>query len=124
MNPGETVRLETAVPLTWIEQLAALARQRGCDVSDLVRQALSEYLQASDRPPALPKELTALQKKVATLERYGSDIQSLSLRLATLERLVIPRTPSPQPIPPSEAIPVLEDEPDEVLVDFLWTRPE
>lgn len=120
--------LKTAVPQEWIKQLETLAKQTGCSVSELLRDAIAQYLKISEQPSSQTLDefrtelntfkisISQLTKKVNGLSSNSHLLTTLSMRMAALEGTSAKNT--------STSSQLLDDdddcdEPDEILTDFL-----
>jgi hypothetical protein len=134
MNRNESF-LEVQFPQEWVEQFEMLALQTGRTVSELVREAIAQYLGISEQPSSqrleqlsaefktFQAELAELTQKVNALSGYSHLVTTLSVRLTTLEGMVA-QSPPNQSIPSSSFQLIDEDEddydePDEILTDFF-----
>jgi outer membrane murein-binding lipoprotein Lpp len=133
----DEARLEANVPQAWIEQFETLAKQNGRSVCELVREALARYLGISGQQPAtsldrlsselktFKAELAELTQKVNALSEKSYLITTMSARLTTLERAIaldnsMQTTASTTPSQSMDADDNdYDDEPDEILTDFL-----
>ncbi|MCU0533000.1 MAG: ribbon-helix-helix domain-containing protein [Hydrococcus sp. Prado102] len=125
--------LKTAVPQEWIEQLETLAKQTGCSVSELLRDAIAQYLGIWEQPSSqtldqLRTELNTFKVSISQLHEKVNDISSKSHLLTTLNlRLTaLEGTIAKNAFPPDNASTSSQlldddecDEPDEILTDFL-----
>jgi hypothetical protein len=132
MTPSQELMLGATVPQAWVERFECLAQQTGRSVTDLVREALAQYI-GMDNPRAiapsslatLEAELAALKAKVASFDSLNQQVAVLTVRLVALEKIAVQ---APSQLSQAQALSVqageLEDddcydEPDEVLTDFL-----
>ncbi|AFY78771.1 MAG: ribbon-helix-helix protein, CopG family [Hydrococcus sp. C42_A2020_068] len=128
--------LEVNVPQAWIEQFETLANQSGRSASELVREALARYLDISGQQPAtsldrlsselktFKAELAELTQKVNALSEKSYLITTMSARLTTLERAIslgnLKQTTTSTPCQLMDTDDDdYDDEPDEILTDFL-----
>jgi DNA repair ATPase RecN len=126
--------LKTAVPQEWIKQLETLAKETGCSVSELLRDAIAQYLTISEQPSSqtldqLRTELNTFKVSISQLTEKVNGISSnsqllttLSMRLAALEGIVAKNAfPANNASTPSQLVDDDDDcdEPDEILSDFL-----
>ncbi|OKH24494.1 hypothetical protein NIES593_07410 [Hydrococcus rivularis NIES-593] len=128
--------LEVNVPQAWIEQFETLANQSGRSASELVREALAHYLGISGQQPAtsldrlsselktFKAELAELTQKVNALSEKSYLITTMSARLTTLERAIaLGNSTQTATAAPSQLMDTddddYDDEPDEILTDFL-----
>jgi predicted DNA-binding protein len=133
MKKDETI-LEVNVPQEWSEQFERLAKQSGHSVSELVREALAQYLDNCDRSSirldclssdleSLKADLANLVQKVNLLSENSHLVATMSARLTALERIAIaskaPETTISMPSSLDDEDDDDFDEPDEILMDFL-----
>ncbi|MFB2893736.1 hypothetical protein ACE1CI_12560 [Aerosakkonemataceae cyanobacterium BLCC-F50] len=110
---GEKVRVGCKVPQEWLAKIELLAKERKTEPSKIIYEALAQYL--GENANTDDSRLNALEVEVTMLKR----------QLAELTILVKNRQPSSLAILP-EVQPnadddddFVEDEPDEILYDFL-----
>jgi hypothetical protein len=106
----EIARLETTLPRPWLDRLQTLARDQGKSLEEVTREAIATYLGLSP----LEMEIAALKLQIGEIAGLSTQIAALHLRLSRLEGRTLPPTP-PAPMEEEE----YDDEPDEVLNDFL-----
>ena len=139
MTDHQEIPLEIAVPQGWYAKLEDLAKQTGRSQTELVQEALAQYLEvtAAQRSPVLVQiehfesELANLRQKVTELEPYKQQVGKLLVRLEAVERKLSQVEKQDTPPLPFENEPArnlsveeaddddFDDEPDEVLTDFL-----
>jgi hypothetical protein len=130
-------RISVAIPADLIESVEQVADQRHCSYGDAIAHLLRQALHpAAEIPAVLTQELTDLRDRLTAIERdrtLAIDVAVLSDRLSRLEASVLsvarsnllPTDPLPSTNPPlvnldeDEDWGQYEDEPDEVLHDFL-----
>ncbi len=131
----EEIMLGAKVPSQWREKYEALARDAGISLTEVVRDALAQYIGAHNKSSALVSPLELLQSQITTLREqveelmlYKNQMRELSIRLSVLEQGI---TKIQTELVPSGTISVsdavlidpdeeyFEDEPDEILTDFL-----
>jgi predicted transcriptional regulator len=129
------ITLSTKVPRSWGNKLEELAEQTGRSPTDLLREALAQYLGVEDqksadidRLGAIEAELAALNQKVAELEPYKTQMVAILTRLVVVERAVA-NNQHPGNITQTFSVEMqaiadddIDDEPDEILIDFLPNR--
>lgn len=136
MKSEENKLLGATVPQEWIEKFEKLAKQKGCSISVLVREALGQYIgidsssvKVISQLEQFQKDIKLLQQKIAEVELYKTQIKDLSIRLAVVEQgigKVQSQSMISKPVSSSESWMVnndmyddyIDDEPDEVLTDF------
>jgi Ribbon-helix-helix protein, copG family len=126
--------LKTAVPQEWIKQLETLAKETECSVSELLRDAIAQYLNISEQPSSQTLDqlrtelnsfklsLSQLTKKVNNISSNSHLLTTLSMRLEALEGIVAKNAfPANNASTPSQLVDDDDDgdEPDEILSDFL-----
>lgn len=121
-HPQETLTLQ--IPTSLDAQLAQAAVNRHQSKTDLVLEALTQYLSQDQQVAtalahlehSLNQRLFALETKLTILERQ--------VTVSHLARADRPPAQPPQPIAPSlEQDDDIEDEADEILWDFLPAEP-
>ncbi|CAD5911571.1 hypothetical protein PCC9214_00073 [Planktothrix tepida] len=127
----QNIKIETSIPKEWASQLNQLSAETGHSVDKLVHEAIGHYLEkvqfssisnsANLDASNLHQELLILQQKVQSLEPLLHQVAKLEAKIVTLEKIIIPEVPI---IPNSTFAQLLtndddDDEPDEVLTDFL-----
>lgn len=132
----QEILLGAKVPQEWLNQFEELAKQTGRSLTELVREALAQYIGVQEnlssgvsQLKAFEAELALLKQKVASLESYKHQVTQLTLRLGAIEQVMVQAqtqaiTPSTSSFSDSllietGAIDDVDDEPDEVLRDFL-----
>lgn len=130
---SESGSLSATVPLEWVVKLTKLSEETGCSLEELVRVALAQYLglnrfspspdSENDSLATLQKQLITLTKKVNDLEPLVSQVAKLEAKIFALEKTVMPELPR---LPDSQTFTQFlatddeqDDEPDEILMDFL-----
>ncbi len=120
MSSPETP-VATVIPLQWLRQLEHLAYTKDSTVSEVIRDAIEQYLTTiNDSNPELTQlkqQLQQLSQKVQTLSIAQEKFNSLDLRVCILEKRVLP--PQLPLAVQTEEEEDTEDEPDEILSDFL-----
>ncbi|MFM6208313.1 hypothetical protein, partial [Planktothrix sp.] len=123
--------IETTVPQEWVNQLNQFSLETGRSVKELVQEAIGQYLKTistSLNPNSkqledslLEQELLILQQKVQSLELLFHQVSKLEAKITSIEKIIIPEVP----ITSDSTFAQLltndsdEDEPDEILTDFL-----
>ncbi|MBW4619953.1 MAG: hypothetical protein KME17_11440 [Cyanosarcina radialis HA8281-LM2] len=129
------ITLSTKVPRSWGNKLAELSDRTGRSLPNLLREAVAQYLgveeqKSSDlaRLAAIEAELAALNQKVAELEPYKTQMVTIVTRLVAIERSIA-QDRHPGNISPALSVEMqaiadddIDDEPDEILIDFLPNR--
>jgi hypothetical protein len=107
-------KLLTNFPQPWQEKIREIAACRNRTSEEIVHEALAQYL--GEPTSTLPPRLRAVEIEVQQLQTIIQDLQQRLQQAAT----VITFPPSPQtPLATSDEDDELEDEPDEILYDFL-----
>lgn len=131
----ENQLLGATVPQEWIDKFEILAKQTGRSVTDLVREALAQYIGIDKSSSTIvsqleqfQSELKLLKQKIREVELYKTQIRELSVRLAVVEQsmgkvrtqLISSDLSSSSEVEliESEIDEDYEDEPDEILTDF------
>ncbi|MGL4503310.1 MAG: hypothetical protein ACRC2M_10685 [Planktothrix sp.] len=127
----DNTKIETTVSSEWAEQLNQLSLKTGHSLEELIQEAIGQYLDKTSvflssesvdlQYLNLQKELLNLQEKVKSLEPLSNQVAKLEAKLLGIEKIVIPK---PSLSPSSNFSKFLtddndQDEPDEVLTDFL-----
>ncbi|MBD2483863.1 hypothetical protein [Planktothrix sp. FACHB-1365] len=127
----ENIKIETTIPQEWASQLNQLSAEIGHSVDKLVQEAIEQYLEKVKSSSIsnctnldasnLQQDLLILQQKVKSLEPLLHQVAKLEAKIVGLEKIIIPEVPI---IPNSTFAQLLtndddDDEPDEVLTDFL-----
>lgn len=127
----ETTTIETTVPQEWVNQLNQFSLETGRSVQELVQEAIGQYLKTistSLNPNSqnledsrIEQDLLILQQKVQSLELLFYQVSKLEAKITSIEKIIIPEVP----ITSDSTFAQLltndsdEDEPDEILTDFL-----
>ncbi len=127
----ETTTIEIIVPQEWANQLNQYSLETGRSVAELVQEAIGQYLKTiptSLNPNSenledsrIEQELLILQQKVQSLELLFHQVSKLEAKITSIEKIIIPEVP----ITSDSTFAQLltddsdEDEPDEILTDFL-----
>lgn len=129
MNDRQEIKLETTIPQEWMDRFEDLAKQTGRSLTELIQEALAQYIGADlgARSPSqleqFRSELAFLRQKVTELEPYKERVEMLSVRLEAIEgkrSQAENKSTSSQNLPLDEADDDdFDDEPDEILTDFL-----
>ncbi|MDV3000214.1 MAG: hypothetical protein N5P05_001820 [Chroococcopsis gigantea SAG 12.99] len=117
MDSSETP-IATVIPAQWLRQLEKLAAEKESSVSEVIKKAIEQYLITNDSNPdlrPLKQQIQQLSEQVQILRNAQHKINHLDLRVCILEKKVLP-TLSPDVAEDGEEY---EDEPDEVLTDFI-----
>ncbi|MGF1481709.1 MAG: ribbon-helix-helix protein, CopG family [Cyanophyceae cyanobacterium] len=117
--------LGAPVPQKWIERFELLSAQTGRSLTELVREAIAQYI-GMDREVTveLEEEIVELKQKVSELEPHKQQLKSLHVRLEILEQKLsqtqadktFQQSATPSPMLDDDDF---DDEPDEILTDFL-----
>jgi hypothetical protein len=124
------------IPQDWLEEIDAICTQQGHTRSEWLASLIAEVLgktnghtlialrQRVDRLEQNQEEMGALQRQIAALKQ---EVQSLQMQLHSVSlqaRSGQPNEPQRPLVQPSESydFPETEDEPDEILYDFLEPR--
>ncbi len=104
---SDLIKVHCEIPLLWKSKLERLAAERKIAPTDLMREAIATYLGEAIGPHTA--RLNALEAEVVALR---GAVQSLTRPIA-----MAPQPPTPFSL--HSALTDDEDEPDEVLYDFL-----
>ena len=120
----ETVTVNCQIPQTWKAKIQRLAAERKKELTDIIYEALAQYLgedveATNTRLLTLQAEVLMLQKQVAELSTTVKKVQQQLLVPTSPLSISNPYTHKPKEITLSEADDLIEDEPDEILYDFL-----
>ena len=120
----ETVTVNCQIPQTWKAKIQRLAAERKKELTDIIYEALAQYLgedveATNTRLLTLQAEVLMLQKQVAELSTTVKKVQQQLLVPTSPLSISHPYTHKPNEITLSEADDLIEDEPDEILYDFL-----
>jgi uncharacterized coiled-coil DUF342 family protein len=123
--------LGASVPSQWLRKYEDLAQKTGKSLEELVREALSQYLDLNtsvETPDQLNQEIEDLKKRVTELESSQGYINQLRVSIQVLEHKINQLSSSKTEIP-HQSLPNKQpsldddtdeyDEPDEVLWDFM-----
>lgn len=110
---GEKIKVGCKIPQEWQEKIALLAKERKTEPNKIIYEALGQYLGENantddSRLNILEVELTMLKRQVAELAILLKNRQPSSLGMSMK---VQPNV--------EEDDDFVEDEPDEILYDFL-----
>jgi hypothetical protein len=108
----EIARLEIPLPRVWLDRLQSLAREQGKSIEEITREAIATYLGVS----SLEMEIIDLKREMKAVSSLSMQISDLNRRLCQLEAGSLPIRPIAVD---SEDDGEYEDEPDEILNDFL-----
>jgi RHH-type rel operon transcriptional repressor/antitoxin RelB len=72
MGKGQQPMVGARVPHSWKNQISGITQETGKKESDIVREALAQYLDRTD-----PDSVDSLMKRVATLERQIKKLSQL-----------------------------------------------
>lgn len=129
--------LGATVPQEWIDRFEKLAKQRGHSVTEVVRDALAKYIGIDANSAKMfsqleqcQTEIKLLKKKITELELYKTQIKDLSIRLSCVEQnigKIQTQSINTNSKASSETWLIkdtideddFDDEPDEILTDFL-----
>ncbi len=128
-NPQlKKLNLNLELPLEWLEKIESLAQKEGQTLeetmTDLIGQNLGLDIQAL-KLNRLRKQNLELEQRLAVLESQDYQIEKLNHRLEIMEKLIAQlQTQRFSSRPTLLNLPAvddddIEDEPDEVLTDFL-----
>lgn len=128
-NPQlKKLNLNLELPLEWLEKIESLAQQQGQTleetITDLIGQNLGLDIQAL-KVNRLFKQNLELEQRLAVLESQDYQIEKLHNRLEIMEKLIAQlQTQRFSSRPTLLNLPAvddddIDDEPDEVLTDFL-----
>ncbi|MEA5421053.1 hypothetical protein VB712_17645 [Spirulina sp. CCNP1310] len=104
---SDLIKVHCEIPLLWKSKLERLAAERKIAPTDLMREAIATYLGEAIGPHTA--RLDSLEAEVAALRNA---VQSLTRPIPTPPQL-------PMPFSLHSPLTDDEDEPDEVLYDFL-----
>lgn len=127
----ETTTIETTVSQELADQLNQYSLETGRSVAELVQEAIYQYLETIKtslklnsqnlEDPTINQEILILQKKVQSLELLFHQVSKLEAKITSIEKIIIPEVT----ITSDSTFAQLltddsdEDEPDEILTDFL-----
>ncbi|MFM6209935.1 hypothetical protein [Planktothrix sp.] len=127
----ETTTIETTVPQEWVNQLNQFSLETGRSVQELVQEAIGQYLKTistSLNPNSqnledsrIEQDLLILQQKVQSLELLFYQVSKLEAKITSIEKIIIPEVliTSDSTFAQLLTNDSDEDEPDEILTDFL-----
>lgn len=101
-------------PQSWQKKIEEIAARRNRTSEEVVHEALAQYL--GERTSTLHHRLQAVETDIQQLRATIQDLQQRLQQAATVMTFPIS---SPTPSTTSDEDEELEDEPDEVLYDFL-----
>ncbi|MBF2058431.1 MAG: hypothetical protein IGQ45_14760 [Cyanobacterium sp. T60_A2020_053] len=125
----QVANLSLNLPDEWLEKLDKIALQKEQNIEELVTDIIGQYLTIDIEPlkieeilqknKAVEGRLKVLENKV--LENKDQQIEKIVNRLSILEKLVasLQINRSLAPVQFSQDYDEIEDEPDEILTDFL-----
>lgn len=122
------LNLNLELPLEWLEKIESLAHKEEQTVAEIITDLIGQNLGLDLQPlkfNRLKKQNQELEERLGLLENQDYQIEKLNHRLEILEKLVAQlQTQRFSPRPSLVNLPVsdddeIEDEPDEVLTDFL-----
>lgn len=130
---SELGNLSAIVPQEWLVKLEQLSQETGCSIEELIQDALAQYLNLDPVSPSgtvvnvplatIQKELATLTQKVNDLEQLFSQMAKLEAKMFSLEKTLTPERSTPYPTRTFTKSLVTDDdqddEPDEILTDFL-----
>ncbi len=127
----ETTTIETTVSQELAHQLNQYSLETGRSVAELVQEAIYQYLETIKtslklnsqnlEDSTINQEILILQKKVQSLELLFHQVSKLEAKITSIEKIIIPEVT----ITSDSTFAQLltddsdEDEPDEILTDFL-----
>lgn len=127
----ETTTIETTVPQELAHQLNQYSLETGRSVAELIQEAIYQYLETIKtslklnsqnlEDSTINQEILILQKKVQSLELLFHQVSKLEAKITSIEKIIIPEVT----ITSDSTFAQLltddsdEDEPDEILTDFL-----
>ncbi|NCO75591.1 MAG: hypothetical protein GW795_06260 [Cyanobacteria bacterium] len=125
----KSLNLTLDLPLQWTEKIEQLALEKQQPLSELITDIIGVYLSYNLDElniSRLQENYQELNKKVQILEAKDHYIDRLEHRLFIIEKLVSSLQTQISPYPRDKSIsyaPIIEeefeDEPDEILTDFL-----
>lgn len=110
------------IPKAWYKEIQQICDRRGISTSEFLTETLAAALQkdvdASHQQPQLHNRQDALEKRLDTAEKA---LAALTERLTALEHKAAFSTPFARPLAsnPVNWDDLPDDEPDEILTDFL-----
>lgn len=120
----EKVTVNCQIPQNWKSKIERLAAERKKEVSQIIYEALAQYLgedvEASNtRLLTLQAEVIVLQKQLAELNTTVKKMQQQLLVTTSPLSISHPYAQNFKQFSPPEDEDLIEDEPDEILYDFL-----
>lgn len=114
------------IPEEWYAEIQQICERRGISVSDFLIEATAKVLRKNAH--AVNRDSLPLSNQETTQKRLTAVEESLIVltqRLTKMEQQATSSRPFPQPLAPAptnwDDLP--DDEPDEVLIDFLEPEP-
>jgi len=122
----QPANLSLNLPDEWLENLDNIAAEKNQNIEELILEVIGDYLKSDNNKLSFKeilKEQKQLSKRLETLEKKDYQIERLTTRLDILEKLIS--------MLQTEGVKTkkydrdsfdddnFEDEPDEVLTDFL-----
>ncbi|NEO26742.1 MAG: hypothetical protein F6K03_07555 [Kamptonema sp. SIO4C4] len=108
-------QFQITVPSQWRSKLEQLAKTRNTTVDRIGYEAIAQYL--GETVESSETRLASLETQMSSLQKT---LSQLNLTVASLQNQLITSSPASSPQPPPDAdTELLEDEPDEILYDFL-----
>jgi hypothetical protein len=125
MNQGN---IALKLPPEWAENLRELATKNNQSVQELILEILAKYLEVdyhSFQGRQIREEIKKLSEKISQLERQDYQFKKVTDRLYMLEKLIVSLQTQVNNSKPSKDLDLrddeedIDDEPDEILTDFL-----
>lgn len=120
----QVANLSLNLPDEWLDELAKISLQKEQNIEELVKDIIGQYLTIDVEPLKIEEMLQknkAIEGRLKVLENKDQQIEKLVNRLSILEKLVasLQINKSLAPVQFSQNYDDIEDEPDEILTDFL-----
>lgn len=120
----QVANLSLNLPDEWLDELAKISLQKEQNIEELVKDIIGQYLTIDVEPLKIEEILQknkAIEGRLKVLENKNQQIEKLVNRLSILEKLVasLQINKSLAPVQFSQNCDDIEDEPDEILTDFL-----
>ncbi|MBS0016052.1 MAG: ribbon-helix-helix protein, CopG family [Arthrospira sp. SH-MAG29] len=124
MSTPNDITLTVTVSQELMQEIEQKSQENGHSITQLVQEAIREYLTLNNATDIelLRRQIIELQRQLLTLEKIPKDLTAVETRVATLERrlgsvsVTNQRTSLPTVAADDEEF---YDEPDEILTDFL-----
>lgn len=117
MAMSDVIRVHCELPLAWKMKLERLAAERKQAPADVMTEAIAYYLGETVNTNA--QRLDSLDSEVTSLRQ---SLHELTQRLDYVQAIALKRSPAlatPPPPPSDHEYWDIDDEPDEILYDFL-----